>query len=106
MDDGGVMGLMGRMMEDGDHFDVEGQSNQALEKLGEYIESVGGGPLHAGWRCEVVKRAGGKVAGKVKDTYYYAPSGQRFRSKREVAIYLNLGKFPSLTTSLRAPGEA
>lgn len=90
MDEGGVFALMDRLMEDGEYFDSETQSQQALQKLEEYIVSLNG-ELQTGWRAEVVKRTGGKVAGKVKDTYFYSPHGQRFRSKREVAIYLNLG---------------
>eukprot|EP00877_Chromochloris_zofingiensis_P004906 jgi/Chrzof1/14416/Cz09g02040.t1 len=65
------------------------QADAAVSRLQEYVEQLGI-RLQDGWRAEVVTRKEGRSIG-TKDTYYYAPDGRRFRSRREVAVQLSLG---------------
>lgn len=44
-------------------------------------------PIPEGWSRKAVQRKHGASAGKY-DVYIYSPSGQKFRSRREVAVYL------------------
>ena len=64
----------------------------ALTNLADYLEGVGGSAdLVSDWSVSIVSRAGPLTAEKQCDPYYFAPSGERFRSRPEVARHFNLG---------------
>jgi hypothetical protein len=63
----------------------------AIQILREHVESCGG-VLELGWTAQVVARKKALPDGPRGDVYYYHPDGTtRFRSKKEVVTFLNLG---------------
>ncbi|XP_067683662.1 uncharacterized protein [Haliotis asinina] len=44
--------------------------------------------LHNGWKKRVVRRQGGKTAGRT-DVYIYSPDGRKFRTKAELAMFIS-----------------
>ena len=65
-------------------------STEQLRSLAEYLESCGGTrDMVDGWRTTTEQRHGGIYAG-YSYTYYFHPSGKRFRSRAEVARYFEL----------------
>ena len=69
-----------------------GFERQHIEKLGAYVASLGGVPglvSWPGWTIRLDVRQTGGTAGDT-DLYYFNPSGKKFRSRLEVARFLNL----------------
>uniref|UniRef100_A0A7S0JA62 MBD domain-containing protein n=1 Tax=Calcidiscus leptoporus TaxID=127549 RepID=A0A7S0JA62_9EUKA len=58
-------------------------ARKQLEALGDFLKKHGGAvDWIEGWQARTESR---KFGSKASDTYFYAPSGQRFRSRAEVA---------------------
>ena len=66
-----------------------GYAEAELDALREYVAACGGGALKPGWRAEIYTRASGKNAGQ-RYSVFVDPSGNRFRSRVEVARHLAL----------------
>ncbi|ODM87439.1 Bromodomain adjacent to zinc finger domain protein 2B [Orchesella cincta] len=54
-------------------------------------------PFEAGWKREIVMRSGGCKGRKPGNVYYYSPSGVKFRSSKDVEIYLRKSTGESFT---------
>jgi len=73
--------------------DSEGPS--ALAELGQYVEKCGGcAAALASFRTELHSRSSGDTT----DRYFFDEAGTKFRSKAEVARYLNLAGAPAKVT--------
>ncbi|ESO84368.1 hypothetical protein LOTGIDRAFT_236322, partial [Lottia gigantea] len=53
--------------------------------------------LPPGWKKRVVQRSGGKTIGRF-DIYVYSPDGKKFRSKTEIAAFLDQNNITHITT--------
>jgi len=79
-------------------------STEGLRLLAEYLDECGGdgSSLIADWQCRVEVRKEGNTAG-MSDMYYYSDTGQKLRSRAEVARFFKLepikksGKRPKLS---------
>ncbi|KAL3243472.1 hypothetical protein MRX96_020536 [Rhipicephalus microplus] len=61
--------------------------------------------LPEGWRRRVCQRTKGRSAGRC-DVYLYTPSGQRLRSRREVAAFLRISLIdPASALQLEAAAQ-
>lgn len=65
-------------------------NEQQLDRLCKFVLDLGGTEdMVAGWTTKTETRKEGNSAG-THDTYYYSPTGSKFRSRREVAVHLKL----------------
>ena len=66
------------------------RSAHLLKTLSEYLENCGGSrSMVDGWYTRTEYRKDGATAGTY-DTYFFTPSGKRFRSRAEIARYFHL----------------
>ena len=66
------------------------RSSAQLAALAEYLEACGGSAsMVDGWYTKTETRSTGSTAGTY-DTYFFHPSGKRFRSRAEIARYFRL----------------
>lgn len=64
--------------------DIEALQDEQLQKLHEYIHSLGH-QLEGDWRCRASIRDMGSRAGSI-DTWFTGPKGEVFRSKVAVRV--------------------
>jgi uncharacterized membrane protein len=74
---------------------AQGRDHQLITGLAEYLETCGGSPgMVDGWYTRTEVRKGGGTAGTF-DTYFFSPTGKRFRSRAEIARYFELEAAPA-----------
>lgn len=72
------------------HADESERSAHLLRGLSDYLENCGGSAsMVNGWYTRTEFRKVGATAGTY-DTYFFTPTGKRFRSKAEIARYFDL----------------
>ena len=82
------------------------RSSAQLAALAEYLEACGGSAsMVDGWYTKTETRSTGSTAGTY-DTYFFHPSGKRFRSRAEIARYFELQAAPAPRRSADAQARA
>jgi len=92
---GGSGGKKARMRGSASEASSSDRDQQLIAGLAEYIETCGGTrDMVGGWYTRTEVRKGGGTAGTF-DTYFFSPTGKRFRSRAEIARFFKLEAAPA-----------